>query len=39
MGAYAILLNATGQTQHAATYMNQARLYGMHRSVLLFFPL
>ena len=31
MGAYAILLNTTGQTQRAASYMNQARLYGMHQ--------
>jgi hypothetical protein len=29
LGAYAILLNATGQTQRATAYMNQAQDYGM----------
>jgi hypothetical protein len=29
LGAYAILLNSTGQTQRATIYMNQAQDYGM----------
>lgn len=29
LGAYAILLNSTGQTQRATTYMNQAQDYGI----------
>ncbi len=30
LGAYAILLNSTGQTQRATVYMNQAHDYGMN---------
>jgi hypothetical protein len=30
LGAYAILLNATGQTQRATVYMNQAQDYGIN---------
>lgn len=30
LGAYAILLNSTGQTQRAAIYMNQAHDYSMY---------
>jgi hypothetical protein len=29
LGAYAILLNSTGQTQLATIYMNQAQNFGM----------
>jgi len=29
LGAYAILLNSTGQTQRATVYMNQAQDFGM----------
>jgi hypothetical protein len=29
LGAYAILLNSTGQTQRAIVYMNQAQDFGM----------
>jgi hypothetical protein len=28
LGAYAILLNSTGQTQRATVYMNQAQDFG-----------
>jgi len=31
LGAYAILLNATGQTQSATIYMNQAQAYGIKK--------
>ncbi len=31
LGAYAILLNATGQTQRATVYINQAQDYGTNK--------
>jgi hypothetical protein len=42
LGAYAILLNSSGQSQRATVYMNQAQDHGMnkvssiHNSLFLF---
>jgi hypothetical protein len=36
LGAYAILLNATGQAQRATIYMNQAQDHGIEKTKLIF---
>jgi hypothetical protein len=37
LGAYAILLNSTGQTDRATMYMNQAQVFGNEIIKLLLF--
>jgi hypothetical protein len=37
LGAYAILLNSTGETQRATIYMNQAQDFGRKEKAFVYF--